>query len=174
MTDMTLKEAVTLLQNQGRAFRAVMVLADEIDKVGKISQLTGEANVALTKAQSDKAEIDKAVIEAAAELKTAQAKTKEAKGKAEKLVSDAEAKAKARESEAGVTAENIIAIAKEEAKSIKDAATKSKVAADTAVRDKQAELAGLDEKISKSAAELVEVEAKIEKARETVKKMMGG
>ena len=174
MNDMTLKEAVSALQNQGRAFKAVMVIADAIESVDDLERQIGEANARLSAKAGEEAVVDGKIAEAKAKLVSENGRINKAETKAAELVADAEAKHEFAINQAKDTAADIVRIAKEEAKSIKDEAAKFKASADAAVRDKQAELSALDEKISNSAAELVEVEAKIEKARETIKQMMGG
>jgi len=91
MNDMSLSEAISYVQNNGRLFKAVIVIAEEIDKVDKIKQLTDEAGAALTKAQKDRDAVTATVAAAQAELKSAQKKTEAAKEKADKEKKELEA-----------------------------------------------------------------------------------
>lgn len=57
-----LRDAVNKVQNLGGLFKAVMIIADEVNKVDKIEQLTGEVNVRLVAKQAEERDIDARLV----------------------------------------------------------------------------------------------------------------
>jgi chromosome segregation ATPase len=174
MSDMSLKEALSTLKNQGRGFKAVMIIADAIESVDDLERQIGEANARLIAKRGEEAMLDGRLSAAGEKITAAQDKAHRAEADAISIVADAKAKASETIDAAKREAQGIITAANEDAKSARDKAAKDKAAAASAVNGKASELDALDEKIVNSSAELVEIEARIEKAREAVKQMMGG
>lgn len=174
MSDLTLKEAVTRLQTQGGLFKAVMVISDEIDKIGKIEQLTSEANAAhsaavaahekavASMAQERKAQ-EAGLVKITAELAVAQTDADAVRDQAKAILADAKDKVS-----------KALSVAKDKAQAmIADAEAKAKASADMVAANAKA-LADGEVGLASKAKELADIERRIEAARETIKKMMGG
>ena len=169
-----LKDAVAKVKNLGGLFKAVMVIADEVDKVEKLDQLAGEANARIASAKDDHEKLIKAISKEKAASESALASIKGELATAQSDAESARSEAKAILSKAKDDAAELISVAKDKAKAL-IASAEAKVA--EADRDAKAIVdGGLDTEkaLESKRAELSDIESRIEKARETIKKMVGG
>ena len=67
-------------------FRSFVKLADELDKVGSVEQLTAQANTRLVLARKDLADVERQIVAAEARKAEAAAKFAEAEGEAQRQI----------------------------------------------------------------------------------------
>lgn len=168
------REDIDTIINQGRVFKAIIAVAEEIKSVEQIDQLTGEANARLSAKQDELAALDKKLATARAAVDNAQAKASAAKDTADNAVEAARLAVQAATDEAKANAAAIVEAAKTEAAAIRADAAKTKSDAAAAAKDAQAKVIELNEQAAAAAEELVDTNRKLDTVRATIKQMMGG
>lgn len=165
-----LRDAVNKVQNLGGLFKAVMIIADEVNKVDKIEQLTGEVNVRLVAKQAEERDIDARLVAGNGSL----ASLHKALSDTEKDIAAAKKEAKDTISTANEKAKGLIADATGKAAGIVADAEQQKTAIDGQVSDKNKKLAAVEKTISTRSDELAALEKQIQDARDIIKQMVGG
>jgi chromosome segregation ATPase len=141
-------------------FKAVATIADAFEKVGQLQQAQGEAEVALEKLRAD--------IEAAKrDAQTIAEGAAATKAEAEQLISDARWKA-------DETVRKLIADAKGKAAQIEEKVNARADAAERRLSEAEARTQALAIDAEVKQKELADLESRIEQARLSIAKILGG
>jgi cell division septum initiation protein DivIVA len=161
------------LKTHGKALAAIFRIADALDNVEAINNLTGEANARLAAAQG---EFDKQAKAQAKELDASKADRSRIHQDTATARNDLEmAKTAAKDilGAAREKADKIILAANEKSKAIAEESERSRVDIEALVTDKVNNLSRLNSDVAAKETELAAVEAKIGAARDKIKRMMG-
>lgn len=153
-------EAVELVNQQARAFKAVQLIADVVRQIGDLEVRLAELNDSVAKAAASRDELNKQGLDAQYYL--------------DAISSEREKAGVTALEQARVDATAIVAKAAADAKAATDEAAAQVKAADDMLTTKGVELRCVTASFDAVKVQLAEVEAKLAAANEAVRKMLGG
>jgi len=146
-----LMQAAEAVKTHGRVLRAVIKLADEVEKLGSIDQAEAEAQQRLDATKQKVDAITDVLNNAKQQLADTDASITAAQAKAEGIVADAKVNAESIIATANDTAQGIVAKANADASSIGETIATKQSALDTinvAIGEQQDVLDGINEKLA--------------------------
>lgn len=157
--------------------KAIIALAEALEKIGCVEQAAAEANrrhtTALAGAQAAQNRLDALIAqERAAEVRAADTE-KQAKACAAEIVSAAEVNARAVVEKANADAADVLAKARDEAERIVSEAQKRKADLGALASRHENEAKAAQEKLSTANAQLSDVQGRIDHAKGEIKRLLG-
>lgn len=158
-----LSKAAEDLKTIANRFKAVLEVADSLEKIGSLEQATKDAEIAKEKAYKENEETQ-AVIQAG----------KEDLAKMESELLEAKAKIKSAEEEATLKSYAILEKAQLEAKSIVDKSCEEKLLIEEKILESKKDLFLLDAKVKAKDEELVALQSQIEDIKKKLSLFVAG
>lgn len=173
MADPKLIDAVNSVQSVARTFRAVIALADAVDDVTKLDQLSTEAQQRLEAKKAEEATLTASLGDLVGRIDEAQLAVAQQKDLARKVKDDAEATAREAKRAAASEAAEIVRLATVQADTLRGGLDAEAQTLREQIRTLAEEKVAADNAVAEAKGTLAALEAQIAEARATIAKLLG-